>query len=77
MTPEDYFPKGYEQPVAEVALRSTLLEDLYLVLGGWTADGTATFEVLVNPLVSWIWIGGGVLFLGGLIAFWPDKRERR
>ncbi|OGO05139.1 MAG: cytochrome C biogenesis protein [Chloroflexi bacterium RBG_13_54_9] len=77
MTPEKYFHRSYQQPVTEVALRSTLLEDLYVVLGGWTADGTTTFKVLVNPLVSWIWMGGGFLFLGGLIAFWPDKRERR
>ena len=33
------------------------------------------FQVLVNPLVNWIWIGGGVLVLGGLIAFWPDRKR--
>ena len=33
--------------------------------------GIVVFKALVNPLVSWIWVGGGVLTLGGLIAFWP------
>ena len=75
LTPEKYFHRSYEQPVTEVAIRATLLEDLYVILVGWDEDGTATFKVLVNPLVSWIWIGGGVLVLGGLIAFWPERRK--
>jgi cytochrome c-type biogenesis protein CcmF len=75
LTPEKYFHRTYEQPVTEVAIRTTLLEDLYVILIGWDEDGTTAFKVLVNPLVNWIWIGGGVFLLGGLIAFWPDQRR--
>ena len=77
LTPEKYFHGSYQQPVTEVAIRSTLLEDLYVILAGWAEDGTTTFKVLVNPLVIWIWIGGGVLLLGGLIAFWPERRRQQ
>jgi cytochrome c-type biogenesis protein CcmF len=76
LTPEKYFHRTHQQPVTEVAIRSTPLEDLYVILGGWDEDGTTTFVVLVNPLVSWIWVGGVVLLLGGLIAFWPDRRKQ-
>jgi cytochrome c-type biogenesis protein CcmF len=76
LTPEKYFHRSYEQPVTEVAIRSTLAEDLYVILIGWDEEGNADFNVLVNPLVNWIWIGGVVLFAGGLISFWPDRRER-
>jgi len=31
----------------------------------------ATFRLLVSPLVTWMWIGALVVFLGGLIAIWP------
>jgi cytochrome c-type biogenesis protein CcmF len=31
----------------------------------------AMFRVMVSPLVTWIWAGGIVVFLGGLIALWP------
>jgi cytochrome c-type biogenesis protein CcmF len=31
----------------------------------------AQFHLIVSPLVMWIWIGGIVVFLGGLIALWP------
>jgi cytochrome c-type biogenesis protein CcmF len=32
---------------------------------------TAQFNFLVSPLVLWIWIGGLIVFTGGLIALWP------
>ena len=73
MKPEKYFHNSYQQPVTEVAIRTTLLEDLYVILGGWTEDGAVTFQVLVNPLVIWIWIGGGFLLMGGLLALWPGR----
>ncbi len=75
LTPEKYFHRSYKQSVTEVAIRSTLREDLYVILIGWNADGSTAFKVLVNPLVNWIWIGGGVLVLGGLIVFWPERRK--
>jgi cytochrome c-type biogenesis protein CcmF len=75
LTPEKYFHRSYEQAVTEVAIRSTLLEDLYVILIGWDEDGATAFKVLINPLVNWIWIGGMVVVLGGLLAFWPERRK--
>jgi cytochrome c-type biogenesis protein CcmF len=39
----------------------------------------AQFRLLVSPMVTWIWLGGLVVFLGGLIALWPapDAARRR
>jgi len=37
----------------------------------------ATFRVNVNPLVSWIWIGGAIAVIGGLVAIWPAPAARR
>ncbi len=75
LVPEKYFHRSYEQPVTEVAIRSTPLEDLYVILISWEDNGSAAFKVLVNPLVSWIWLGGGIMLLGGLIAFWPERQK--
>jgi len=75
---EKYFHRSYEQAVTEVAIHSTLAEDLYLILVGENqgdTSGATAFKVLVNPMVSWIWLGGVVVVLGGLIAFWPEKRR--
>ena len=35
----------------------------------------ATLHVFVNPLVVWIWLGGGVVGVGALFAIWPDRRR--
>jgi len=39
----------------------------------------ATFRIITSPLVTWIWLGAIVVFLGGLIAMWPgpDAARRR
>ena len=34
----------------------------------------ATFRLEVSPLVSWIWIGGVLVLLGGILAGWPSPR---
>jgi cytochrome c-type biogenesis protein CcmF len=64
-----------QEPVTDVGIRSNPKEDLFVNLIGWTEDGEATFKVFVNPLIMWIWVGGGVIVAGALIAFWPDARE--
>jgi cytochrome c-type biogenesis protein CcmF len=47
-----------------------------VVLAGLDADGLAAFQVLINPLVIWLWIGGVVLLAGTLIAAWPARKRR-
>jgi cytochrome c biogenesis factor len=38
------------------------------VLAGANADGSASFRVFVNPLVSWIWAGAALLIAGVLLG---------
>ena len=35
-------------------------------------DQSASMEIIVNPLVNWVWVGFGVLALGTVIALLPD-----
>src|SRR6266550_2975646 len=60
------------QPSTEVGIRSDLREDLYIVLAG-LVNGTeqAVFRFTINPLVWWVWYGGMIVALGGLIVMWP------
>ena len=74
-------------PTTEVDFRSSFLEDLYVILSdvadlrGALANQpeaqTVTFTFLVNPLVGWIWYGGMIVALGGLIAMWPGASVGR
>ncbi|MCI0647962.1 MAG: heme lyase CcmF/NrfE family subunit [Chloroflexi bacterium] len=68
-----FYPNFNNQPASEIVIRTTLLEDLYVVLNSWDDDGTATFYVFVNPMVAWLWVGGLTLVLGGLVAWWPFR----
>ncbi len=74
--PEKYTHAKHDSPVTEVAIRTTPLEDLYVILSGWEADGSAVFRFIVNPLMVWMWVGGAVMIVGAIFAFWPDRRER-
>jgi cytochrome c-type biogenesis protein CcmF len=40
-------------------------------------DSPATFKMIVNPLVSWMWLGGLIALAGALIALWPTRARRR
>jgi cytochrome c-type biogenesis protein CcmF len=75
--PERNFHSNVDGAVTEVALRSNLKEDLYVVLASLEPDGLAAFQVLVNRLVIWLWIGGAVLIVGTVVATWPGQSQRR
>jgi cytochrome c-type biogenesis protein CcmF len=42
-----------------------------------TSNAPSTFKVIVNPLVTWMWIGGIIALAGALIALWPSRGRRR
>ena len=43
---------------------------------GFRGDGTeATFRFFLNPGVMWLWVGGAIVALGGLLAAWPGRRR--
>lgn len=76
LRPEKRFYKKREQePTTEVAILTGLAEDLYLILGGWSRDGSITLTVVINPLISWIWIGTGVIMFGTTWAVLPRRRR--
>jgi cytochrome c-type biogenesis protein CcmF len=76
LRPEKNFYTNQEQTLTEVALRSTLKEDLYVILTQYSEDGSATFKVVISPLIMWMWLGGVVLVGGTILAMWPGKREK-
>jgi len=56
------------QALTHVAITTTPLADVYVVLAGTNDDGSASFRVFVNPLVSWVWAGGAVIILGVVLG---------
>jgi len=73
MFPERRIYKASQQPATMPAIRSTIAEDLYLVYTGNNPDnGRPIIRAHLNPLVSWIWYGAGLLLLGTLLALIPS-----
>ena len=75
LSPRQNFYPASDQPYPSPAVRSRPTGDIYLNLMAFSEDGsTATVRVFVEPLVGWIWLGGGLMVLGVLIALWPNAR---
>ena len=64
------------QPIGTPEVMSGLDEDLYLSLVNVDAD-TASLEMRLQPMVWWLWFGGGVIGFGTLVAAWPDRKRKK
>ncbi len=71
-----FFPTQ-QSPVGRAVHRSTLSDDLYVILSGFSEvqQNQATLKVLVRPLLAWMWIGGVVIVLGTIVAVWPVRQK--
>ncbi|HKE30183.1 MAG TPA: heme lyase CcmF/NrfE family subunit [Candidatus Angelobacter sp.] len=68
--------KASQQPDHKVAIRSTLKEDLYVVYEGKNPDtDQPIIKAIVNPLVSWLWIGWLITVFGTLVALVPNAAQ--
>ncbi len=66
------------QTVGIPAVRSGIREDVYLVLAGWSDGGEqVTLKVFINSLISFLWLGGMVFTVGGVVALWPSGKGLR
>lgn len=66
------------QAIGTPSVRTGPLHDLYLTLVSTPDEaGQVTVGVMVNPMVVWLWVGGGVMLFGGLTAAWPGRVARR
>ena len=47
----------------------------YLILGAFDREGRwATIKAQIHPMIAWIWLGGAVVVLGGMVVLWPRLR---
>jgi cytochrome c-type biogenesis protein CcmF len=67
------------QAIGSPSVKSGPLEDIYLTLVSAPEPGsdTAVVGVRVQPLIAWLWIGGGIMAFGTVLAAWPGGRRRR
>lgn len=70
--------RRYQQPpmeTTEAAIHSSMLADLYAVVGEGDATRGWAVRLYWKPLVSWIWLGALIMALGGFLSL-SDRRLR-
>jgi cytochrome c-type biogenesis protein CcmF len=74
LTPAKFvYKKMPESPTTEVSMLHSIRDDLYLVVGSINPETkSASLQIHLNPLVSWIWFGAIVLMFGSVVCMWPE-----
>jgi cytochrome c-type biogenesis protein CcmF len=65
------------EPSTAVGILDGVQQDVYVVLAGAVDQDTAELRITFNPLVWWVWYGGMIMAIGGLIVMWPQAERRR
>ena len=73
MTARRSFYPSFNMASTLAGIRSTPVEDLYIVPSENLPDGSVGFRILINPLMWWMWVGGPVMIVGTVIALWPQQ----
>ena len=77
MHPQRTFHPAFNMASTRAAIRSTPVEDFYVVPSENREDGAVGFRILVNPLVWWMWVAGPVMIFGTVVALWPSRVPAR
>jgi cytochrome c-type biogenesis protein CcmF len=76
MAPEKRTSLARRSVMTEAAIDASLTRDVYVSLGEPLEDGDWAVRIQVKPFVRWIWLGGLMMALGGVVAV-TDRRYRR
>ena len=56
-------------------IRSTIVEDLYVIPRDFLPDGRVSLAVSINPLAWWLWAAGPIFIIGTMVALWPQAAD--
>jgi cytochrome c-type biogenesis protein CcmF len=58
----------------EAGIWTSLKGDLYLTVGANNPEAGYAVRAWYNPFAVWLWIGGGIIAFGGIVAAMPRKK---
>jgi len=73
--PEKRVYQVQTKPMTEAGIDAGFTRDLYVSLGEPLGGGDWSVRLYYKPFVRWIWLGGVLIALGGLLAA-SDPRYR-
>lgn len=70
---------AFGMDVATPSVKSGLANDIYLTLeaGSQPSTGIAKLKIFIKPMVLWMWVGGGFIAFGTLLAAFPGRNRRK
>ena len=75
LEPENRYYPVTNNLTTEASIHTTLLRDLYIVLGDGNLKDGWVVRIYHNPLVMWIWIGAFIIFFGGLTTTYVNFKK--
>lgn len=73
ITPEKRHYKADDRVIGQAAIEANLWRDLYVALGSPLTEPNWEVRIYYKPFVRWIWLGGFLMGLGGVIALITKK----
>jgi cytochrome c-type biogenesis protein CcmF len=74
--PEKRFYQVQQMPMTEAAIDWGFTRDIYVALGEPLDNGAWSARIYYKPFIRWVWLGGLLMALGGLLSV-LDRRYRR
>jgi cytochrome c-type biogenesis protein CcmF len=75
LAPQKRFYRVQQQTMTEAAIDTNLARDVFVALGEPLGDDAWSLRLQVKPLIGFLWLGTGLMALGGIIAG-SDRRYR-
>jgi cytochrome c-type biogenesis protein CcmF len=75
LSPEKRTYQVQTRPMTEAGIDAGFTRDIYVSLGETLGNGDWSLRLYYKPFVRWIWLGGLLIGLGGLLAA-TDRRYR-
>lgn len=68
----------FGQAISTPSVATSLVDDVYLSFATIPDQGVdeIVIRVVIKPLIVWLWLGGGLLGVGTLLALIPPKRRK-
>ena len=75
LTPQIREYQVQREPMTEAAIDTNVVRDVFVALGEPLGDNAWSLRIQVKPLIGFLWLGSGLMVLGGLVAL-SDRRYR-
>lgn len=75
LSPQKRIYQVQKNPMTEAAIDPGFTRDLYVALGEPLGDSAWSIRAYHKPMIRWIWLGGLMMMLGGLVSV-SDRRYR-